>query len=180
MKCYPDCNSNSCCVHQLDGRRNHSVKSHFPQCCACFLYLLPFHQNHGINSTESCFPVEHRWLYWGAKEGENFLWAVSTACTMQLFALSGTYFRKSQVWRELELRLKPMCMLMCFSTCKMPAGGCWSVPSYTLYSCKAGHFAICFRRFWRSSSEGRSPTFWECHLWCFFFRKNFCILYREY
>lgn len=97
-----------------------------------------------------------------------------------VFALPGTYFRKSQVWRELEFRLKPMCMLMCFPTCKMPAGGCWSVPSYTLYSCKAGHFAICFHRFWRSSSEGRSPTFWDCHLWCFFSRKNFCILYREY
>lgn len=55
MKCYPDCNSNSCCVHQLDGRLNHSVKSHFPQCCACFLYLLPFRQNHGISSTEAAF-----------------------------------------------------------------------------------------------------------------------------
>lgn len=70
MKCYPDCNSNSCCVHQLDGSLNHSVKSHSPQCCACFLYLLPFHQNHSINSTESCFPVEHRWLYRG---GQVFL-----------------------------------------------------------------------------------------------------------
>lgn len=85
-----------------------------------------------------------------------------------VFALSGTWFRKSQVWRELELRLKPMCMLMCFPTWKMPAGGCCSVHSCILDSCKAGSFAICFHRFWRSISEGRSPTFCDCQLWCLF------------
>lgn len=65
MKCYQDCNSNSCCVCQLACRLNHSVKSHLPQSCACFLCLLPSHQTRSTEPTEGCSP----WVTAGAVQG---------------------------------------------------------------------------------------------------------------
>lgn len=156
MKCYQNCNSNSCCVRQLDRRLNQSVKSHFPQCCTCFLYLLPFHENHGINSTEGCFPVVHSWLCWSHGRSNLFIWTVSAACTVQLSFQMLSKVPKSGRNKSSGLNL---CTCVCFPTCKIQVGVCCLVHCYTLHSCKAGHFGICFCRCWKSSLEGRSLIF---------------------
>jgi len=139
MKCCQDCNSNSCCVRQLDGRLNHSVKSHFPQCCACFLYLLPFHQNYNINSTERCFAVVHSWLCRAMGEVSFSKLSAQHRCAAE-FALPGTCFPKSQIRKEQELRLKPMCMVL--FPCMQDTG------RHVLFRALPSTFQLQSRAFW--------------------------------